>query len=184
MVNMATPGDRSQREAYDFYATPHVATEALIKEFKFLPGLVWEPAVGKGHIADVFIGHGFKTLETDLHAEEHGRGKVQDFLTVDKLPKGVSTIITNPPYSLLNDFISHGLALKPQTLVIHCYLQSLGSVTRAAMFKQYPPAMILVLANRMKVPRSKDIITSKSNHIWIVWHGRSTDTKIKWTEAR
>jgi len=40
------------RRPQDFYATPPGATRVLL-DYEFLPGIVWEPSVGRGHITEV-----------------------------------------------------------------------------------------------------------------------------------
>jgi hypothetical protein len=57
--------------AADCYPTPPVATTALIA-IERLPSIIWEPAVGQGHIAKVLQGVGF---EGSFAWERKRRGK-------------------------------------------------------------------------------------------------------------
>src|SRR5262249_30882466 len=49
----------------DLYETPHVATRALLTVER-LPHHVWEPAAGRGAIAEVLRAHGHQVIASDL----------------------------------------------------------------------------------------------------------------------
>lgn len=106
-----------QRKASDFYETPYSMTRQLLDalrqedpEFsmrgKHPFGLILEPACGRGAICKVLIEHGYSVSSFDL---SDGR----DFLTYSG---GADTIITNPPFSLAQEFI-----LKARTMGVEAY---------------------------------------------------------------
>lgn len=89
------------RSKTDFYETPVEVTEALLdflEERELLCGLdneIWEPACGRGKLAEVLKGRGYEVVCTDLY--DHGYGKADvDFLEEKRFSPW---IITNPPFS-------------------------------------------------------------------------------------
>lgn len=92
------------RNEHDGYWTPAWVTQALIDCPNFFPrGLLVEPAVGKGHIADVLKSNyeGFDVAESDIIDHNNGNRpnlRIADFLQFEALSLSrPSTIITNPP---------------------------------------------------------------------------------------
>lgn len=175
-----SPDDKRSRG--DFYPTPACATEALLRVTRF-DGPVWEPAVGKGHISDVLISHGYQVIESDLHADELGRGDKVDFLNTTSLPDGIKTVITNPPYSLLDKFIFHAINLNPDFLIMHTAVTALGGKTRGRIFNKHKPSLVVIISNKLKIETPKGIIISIFNHAWFVWERGKSDTILKWVEA-
>ena len=70
-------------------------------------GRFWEPAYGRGAIANVLRAHGHHVVCTDL--VDYGADPTAiygvDFLRTTKVPDDVDCIVTNPPVKLINDFI-------------------------------------------------------------------------------
>lgn len=100
-----------KRRESDFYPTPPDVTFALL-DFLHLGGYpthgvstdpnfnhikIWEPACGDGRMVDAIRSRGYECIGTDIQTGT-------DFLTA-KMPEGVNFIITNPPFSLAEDFI-------------------------------------------------------------------------------
>ena len=61
IIRCATHAERS----HDAYFTPPVAVEALLR-VEQLPYRVWEPAAGRGAIANVLRAHGHDVIAQDL----------------------------------------------------------------------------------------------------------------------
>ena len=108
-------GSGIERITNDFYATPPTIAAALLP---FLPdretlGTIWEPAAGDGAIVKVLQKAGYPVVASDLIDRGAGYRSGVDFLAVNALPKGVRSIITNPPYGdgLGEAFMRHALAL-------------------------------------------------------------------------
>ena len=80
----------------DYYPTHYSLTEQLLEVVDFRHGIILEPAAGKAKaISKVLERNGLSVVSKDL---EQG----QDFLKeVDKY----EYIITNPPYSLADEFV-------------------------------------------------------------------------------
>ena len=118
MIGLSTVWNPEQRAEGDFYTTDPEAVKRLVerfslawapyKYFKF-----WEPACGTGCISKVLekYGNGHPVISTDLYDRGYGKSGV-DFLTAP-LPEGVRIIITNPPYSLADDFVKHAMEILP-----------------------------------------------------------------------
>ncbi len=93
------------REKDDFYPTPPVLTEALLRIESF-PMTLWEPACGDGAILDVLTAHGHVVVSTDLVDRCcPGAGHGRDFL-MEWQPMGEG-LITNPPFRLWREFAAH-----------------------------------------------------------------------------
>ena len=71
-------GDRHKN---DFYATPSLATQELLKKECF-GGTLWECACGDGAISKVLIDNGYDVYSSDLI--DRGYGEQLDFLQSDK----------------------------------------------------------------------------------------------------
>ena len=89
--------------------------------FWLLPrGAIWEPACGRGAIANVLRAHGHRVICTDL--VDYGADSTAiygvDFLRTTELPADVGCILTNPPFKIINKFIDHALRLCPQVIIL------------------------------------------------------------------
>src|SRR5215475_12562363 len=97
---------------HDLYETPSVAVEALLRVLVLPSGAIWEPACGRGAIANVLRAHGYRVVCTDLI--DYGTDPTAiygvDFLKTTELPAGISCIVTNPPYGWEGRKASSGLA--------------------------------------------------------------------------
>lgn len=105
-------GSGYERVEADHYCTPQENVDCLLTHFIPLPGLIWEPACGKGDISKRLMDFGFETWSSDLY--DYGFGTPgMDFLARDTLPHPkVRCIVTNPPYGdNAEKFIRHALDL-------------------------------------------------------------------------
>lgn len=83
------------------------------------PVYIWECAVGTGNLADVLQARELQVVWTDL--KDRGYGKWRGMYNYDFLKTGqeflwkynVGVILTNPPYSLANEFAEHALEILP-----------------------------------------------------------------------
>ena len=115
---------QAQRHAHaerghDLYETPSVAVEALLRVLR-LPSEIWEPAYGRGAIANVLRAHGHHVVCSDLidYGTDPTAIHGMDFLKTTKVPDGVGCIVTNPPYMLANEFTAHALELCPNVVML------------------------------------------------------------------
>ena len=110
---------RAER-GHDLYETPSVAVEALLRVLTLPRGAIWEPAYGRGAIANVLRAHGHQVVCSDLidYGTDPTAIHGMDFLKTTKVPDGVACIVTNPPYMLANEFTAHALKLCPNVVML------------------------------------------------------------------
>jgi len=129
----------------DFYPTPPEATQALLN-FLNIPKdqIIWEPACGEGHMAEVFEGNGYEIITSDINSFGYGVSGV-DFLNTEC--KNCDWIITNPPFNLAEDFIKQCVKFqKPFALLLKS--QYWHSKKRHSLFTTTKPKYILPLTWR------------------------------------
>lgn len=120
MLGINKNGTTSDREAADYYTTDPTAVEQFVKHITKIHGFItgsffntiWEPACGCGNISKVLQSHGYEVISSDLHDRGFGFSGF-DFLDSVTVPERCNTIITNPPYSLANEFILHAMDILP-----------------------------------------------------------------------
>src|SRR5262249_54346312 len=104
----------------DLYDTPLEAVHALLKWEK-LPPRIWEPACGTGNIVTVLRKAGHEVIATDLN----DRGCPDSLSRVDFLfpllfpiVPDADAIVTNPPFSLAEQFVAAALARAPLVIML------------------------------------------------------------------
>jgi hypothetical protein len=158
---------------YDLYQTPAPATRALLEAESFDDGTIWECAAGKGAIATVLRADGHRVVATDLvdYGVEGVQGGV-DFLKQRAAPKGVTTVLTNPPFMHADEFARHALTLVPRVAFL-LRLAFVASVGRADILDGGKLARIHVFANRLSFHRDGwDGSRDGGNAIefaWFIW---------------
>ena len=115
----ANPGRHALRErGEDLYETPPEATLALLCAER-LPHHLWEPAAGRGAIVKVLRAAGHAVIASDIvdyGFPTHFNGR--DFLMEHRLPANVEAIVTNPPFKIADQFVSHALDLCPHVCML------------------------------------------------------------------
>lgn len=181
----AVMAQRSEpHDSLDDFPTPPWATRALIEEV-LQPELgelfaddrsCWEPACGRGYMADALRPY-FRTLyATDVHMYgyfEQGTKPV-DFLWPYE-PAGKSPIdwvITNPPYRLAEQFIERAREVAREGVAMLVRTQFLEGVGRyERIYRHNPPTIFAQFSER--VPMHKGKITEKGStataYAWFVW---------------
>lgn len=181
----ASNHSKTKRETNDFYATEPKALELLLQREKFNP-VIWECACGQGHLSEVLKKHGYFVYSTDLIDRGYGEGNF-DFLTAHG--KFYGDIITNPPYSLAQQFVEHALEMVPEgnRVVMFLKLTFLESKRRRCLFEKYPPEYIYVSSSRLQCAKNGDFSTYKNGtgtaiaYGWFVWRkGFTREPKVRW----
>ncbi len=171
-------GDNGEREKNDFYPTPSIATEELLKRIR-LDGVVWEPACGDGAISKILERElGYEIKSTDLVDRGYGIGGV-DFL---KEFDDVDWIITNPPYSLATEFAKHSLECA-RNVALLLKIQFLEGKNRYSFFKENPPKEVHVFSYRLNI--NKNGVSQKNSTMfcfaWFIWErGWKGTTNLNW----
>ncbi len=160
------------RYASDFYPTPPEATQALLDFLKLPYGtIIWEPACGEGHMVNAMEGRGYTVIGTDILQTE------TDFLTAKIPSNSVEWIITNPPFSLAEQFIrkckEHN---KPFALLLKS--QYWHAAKRVSLFSEITPSHVLPLTWRPDfLFKTRGSGSPLMDVIWCVWEQGSKDTK-------
>lgn len=186
-----TGGSKEDRAENDFYATNPKALEMLFNAYTFDEGDFLEPCVGKGHLAEK-IKEKYplsNVVGLDLVDRGYPGTIVHDFITWGTEQR-FDGIITNPPYSLAQEFIEKGIKLLTSNgkMAMFLKLHFLESAKRKELFEKYPPKYIYVFRNRMSTWRDGNEYnhqgkkwTTTMCHAWFVWEkGSSTEPIIRW----
>ena len=123
-----------QKKYSNDFQTPEHAVDILLK-YVYIPPYytIWEPAMGKGNIVNALRKKGYNVIGTDII---YG----QDFLTYE--PEKYDAIITNPPYSLREEFIKRCYDLiRPWALLMP--LTTLEGLERQNLFNEYGITIII-----------------------------------------
>lgn len=165
------------------YETPAWCVQSLLSEVQ-LPGGCWlDPCAGSGSIiravnevrSDVaWSGCEIRSACTDSLRSLAGHYQIGDFfdpvnqkLLRKSLPGGrFSVVLTNPPYSVAEDFINACLPLADATIML-LRLNFLETAPRAAFWRQRM-ANVYVLPNR---PSFTGGGTDATAYAWFLWTG-------------
>src|SRR5574337_198642 len=135
----------------DLYETPECAVHALMAVERLPQGAVWEPACGPGAIARVIKQYGYRVYATDLvdyASPDQDQARI-DFLLEQQGPDfHIGSIVTNPPYKLAQQFVSHALLLCPRVVML-LRLAFLESERRTAILDNGWLARVHVFKNRL-----------------------------------
>ena len=174
--------DQCERQPDDFYQTPPIATEELLKREKF-PGIIWEPAAGSGAIIKILSKHGYFVVGSDIRTDNiYGDFPGRDYLKTEypapaPAPK---SIITNPPFKLALPFILKAVN-EPgvEKVAIFGRIQLLESKERyEQLWTKYPPIRIYVFSKRVTCSEEKVSIMCFA---WFVWEkGFTGHPEIHW----
>lgn len=180
-----------EREENDYYATQPKAVRILLDNENF-SDIVWEPACGGGHIADVLKDYGYNVRVSDLVDRGYPGTEVIDFLSVANNKTNCYDIITNPPYKYAKEFVEKSLDISEDGTKIAMFLklQFLEGQARKELFLTNPPKVVYVSSSRLgcakngkfKVGKNGELaIESAVAYAWFVWQkGFKGDTIIKW----
>lgn len=179
LKGMSLAGSSATRDRVenDYYATPPESTRALlcVEEFK---GDFLEPCTGGGHIAEVL---------KEFYPEAHIQG-------VDLVDRGYPNtivknffehgfngdcdIVTNPPYSMAQEFLEHSMEQLEEGRKVAMFLkiQFLEGAKRKNLFKKYPPKVIHVFSKRQNPWRNGNPLDENGKpwnstmcFAWFVW---------------
>ena len=151
------------RNPRDFYATPEAAFKPLLP---YLPVYrrFYEPACGDGRLVRWLRDSGRECDGADLEPQDPAF-PIRDFLK-DTTPR--EFVITNPPFSIAEEFLKHALEFSPEVLFL-LRLNFLGSVRRHELLNRQPPAAMFVLSKR---PSFTGRGTDACEYAWIYWGKR------------
>ena len=178
-------------EQNDYYATQPKAVKLLLDNERF-SDIVWEPACGGGHVADVLKEYGYNVKVSDLIDRGYSETEVIDFLSITGNNTNSYDIITNPPYKYAKEFVEKSLEVSVDGTKIAMFLklQFLEGQARKELFLTNPPKVVYVSSSRLGCAKNGDFKTGKNGELmiesavayaWFVWEkGFNGDTIIKW----
>lgn len=171
-------GTSEGRPEHDFYPTPREATLALLEVEEF-EGDIWEPACGDGAISKVLEEFGHTVKSTDLVDRGYGEGG-HDFLFSGD---GATNVITNPPFTLGEDFVWKALDVTTGKVAILGKLQFLEGAKRKKMFESTPLKAVYVFSKRLSMYRNGEKMKNSGMiaFAWFVWeHGYEGKPVVQW----
>ena len=176
MLNHSTQSGRHAHvdRKNDLYETPEGAVRTLLL-VENLPKIIWEPACGPGAIVRVLRKAGHLVWATDLvdYGCEDSESGV-DFLMEQYggMPVPVEAIVTNPPYKLADQFVTHALTLVPKVIML-LRLAFLESARRSAILDGGKLARVYVFRNRLPMMHRDGWQGNKASSAvpfaWFVW---------------
>jgi hypothetical protein len=186
-----------ERVMYDFYATPIPATLALLKRESFI-GKILEPACGQGHIIKAVKTHnpesdieGTDIIQRDDVFNLGIKGGI-DFMRSFYEPGEYDHVITNPPFSLAQEFIEKSLKVASQKVAVFCKIQLLEGKGRKRLFDQSKLKTIYVFRGRInplhngkETDENGKPWSSTMCFAWFVWDNKfQGDPSIRWKVDR
>ena len=170
----------------EFYRTPVEATWSLIEiEQGLIPHRIWEPACGDGAISKILEASGRDVMSTDIVDRGFGVGGV-DFVTTMFPFSDYNGIVTNPPFSLAQDFVDRAFdypSIHYCALLLR--LSFLEAVGRKDWFEANPPARIHVSSRRLPMMPREGYEGKQSSstlaHAWYIWlRGYNGSPQLRW----
>ena len=120
------------RRENDYYPTPHSIIRALFKNYTPPTRLVWEPCAGDGRLATALFNFGLEVITSDISSGD-------DFFLYDKAPQ-TKTIITNPPFSRIRDFIDYAFKIGIESMALVCPERLWACKRGLEQFKRHRPS--------------------------------------------
>jgi len=187
MLNLTQKKQRAQslvgfnpegRPENDFYPTPRIGTVSILEKESF-GSSIWECACGDGSMSKVLEEYKYNVISTDLEPRDYGTQL--DFLLSDELL--APSIVTNPPFVLMQEFAQHAFDLGCQKLALLGKLAFLEGQERTAWLEKTPFKVAYVFRARLSLYRN-GIKMKNSGMIafaWYVWErGYSGKPIIGW----
>lgn len=166
---------RTTRQHVDYYPTPPWATRALCERIDLAGCVVWEPAAGGRHMADVLaetVGDDGQVVATDLYDHGAGMGGVDYLSDATRGYCQPDWVITNPPYVLAADFTLTALRdaqVGVAMLMRIAFLE--GGKRWHRLYQSHPPSRLLVFSERvpMTAGRLDPNVASLPCYGWFIW---------------
>ena len=166
---MATANSRRNADARedDLYTTPAWATRALLDREEFTDSIL-DAGCGLNDITKVFNERGLNPHGIDL--SDHGYGEVGvNFLDYKKR---FDNVVSNPPFTLLTEFINKACELATDKVAIFARINALETKGRFAdIYEHNAPQRVYLFTNRVNCPKG-GVAESESSAVlycWIIW---------------
>jgi hypothetical protein len=171
----------NQGDGLDFWRTPPQATQALLDNEWFY-GNMLEPACGLGDMSDVLskcVGRDLVTSADIVNRGYRYQTETKDFLVAEMM---FDNIITNPPFSLAEEFARKALELSTKKVALLLKLEFLQSRGRLDLFRTTPLKTVYVFPYRIPFHQfGYDKPINNQRHAWYVWeHGHVGNPELEW----
>ena len=153
------------RSKFDYYPTPEWCYEKLPIDWKQFK-TAHEPCKGDGRIVSFLENQGIETSWTEI---QEGKDYFEWSGEVD-------LILTNPPFSLAQEFIEHSMACST-TVIMLLRINFLGSQARYDFWSQFPPDGLVILSKR---PSFTGKGTDSIDYAWFIWSDIKKLHGLKW----
>jgi len=169
--------NRGQRNKSDFYQTPYSLTHELLNNEEFdYEKIVYEPACGDGAIIDVLIqskywGNKYIVVGTDINDGFDFLDHIKDHSSHHP-----AYIITNPPFSLAQEFIEQAKKVATKKIAMLLPLNYLHGQKRYETLWQdttFPLKKIYVLSRypmlTSSIREDGKFTTGMQVYAWYIW---------------
>ena len=178
---LAGGNSTTEKADNDYYATDPKTTKLFLDRIfkdKILEEIntISEPSCGEGFISEVLKEYFPKAIinSTDLIYRSYGEGRL-DFLS-NQYNKKHDLVITNPPFSLINEFINKGLESTNKYLIFLGKIQLLETKGRKNILENSPLKYVYVHSNRQATWKNGKEFDEKGKKwattmclAWFVW---------------
>lgn len=181
-----------ERDTLDFYVEPEECSIALFAEHKF-QGPIWDPACGLGRITDAARLAGYKTISTDIKKRSPKCDDTLDFLS-NKAQFIFTDIVSNPPFSLAEEFVKKSLSVVPrhgQVAMILPIVWIAGFSRKRNWLPASPLKKVLPISPRPSMPPGAVILAGEragngtKDYAWFVWQrGYSGNCEVGFLNTR
>lgn len=162
-----------KERALGLFPTPPWATRALCEwleaaNYNIRSSTVLEPACGKGHMSRPLAERFFRVESSDI--EPFGFGEVSNFLHSGD-SRQFDWVITNPPFSLAQEFCIEGLQRARVGVCLFVRTQFLEGVGRHKLFTEHKPKAVLQFTERVPLVQGRcdAKASTATSYCWIVW---------------
>ena len=184
-TNHSRTGERPES---DYYATDPESLEIFLHKLGedniTLNTNIWECAAGDGALSNVLKKYGYRVRSSDIYKRGFEDNEIIDFLEAQERWDG--DILSNPPYSLAQEFVEKALECVQDgsKVIMYLHLQFLESKGRRELFDTNPPKYIYVNSARQVCYKNGDTTRKMSSAVcycWFIWEkGYQGDPIIKW----
>ena len=178
-----------QRDEYD---TPPVALPPLLRVEPLGPvgTRILESCAGKGSLVVPLRAAGYDVIASDISDRGCPDCAVADFFDLTQLPAGCDSLLTNPPYYCVEQFVRHALTLRPRLLLLLLRLAFMESRRRTDILEGAGLARIHVFDRRLPMMHRSGWSGRRANSGmafgWFVWErdyrGLATIDRIRWDQ--
>jgi hypothetical protein len=151
--------DQYTPQGHDLCQTPAYAVEPLLKYLN-PGGIIWEPAMGEGHLVNALLKARFCVERSDLQTG-------QNFFEYS--PHAWDCIVTNPPYTLKFEWLARCYELgKPFALLVP--VETIGAGAAQRLMERYGYE-IMLLDKRVdfKMPNKGWRSQAQFPVLWLCW---------------